>query len=209
MKRNITVLLILLIAHTANGLWEEDKTGTWPQSWPKEMELLRAHARSIGVANGTQESIYEIHFSDRDEFEKAWPIILSLKTYGAPVRLYRVGSEHAQGLHQLESNALPTVRMYAPPRVTRLLPDGKQELIGSPWPKEIVGPHGEMPEYVRENSRSDPTLVPSDLDRRKWREFNYRARIDIDLVLDGTVLDLNRVQLPTDTPIVDHRFDKP
>ena len=33
-----------------------------------------------------------------------------------------------------------------------------------------------------------------------------RARIDIELVVDGNIVDLNRIPLPADTPIIDKRF---
>ncbi len=36
----------------------------------------------------------------------------------------------------------------------------------------------------------------------------YRARVDIILIVDGKVVDLNRLQMPADTPIIDNRFRK-
>ena len=33
------------------------------------------------------------------------------------------------------------------------------------------------------------------------------ARIEIQLVVGGDVVDLNRIQLPPDTPIIDMRFE--
>ena len=38
-------------------------------------------------------------------------------------------------------------------------------------------------------------------DMRKWRGTNY-----IELVVDGNIVDLNRIPLPADTPIIDERF---
>ena len=34
----------------------------------------------------------------------------------------------------------------------------------------------------------------------------YRARIDLELVVDGKIIDLNRIQIPSDAPIIDKRF---
>jgi hypothetical protein len=34
----------------------------------------------------------------------------------------------------------------------------------------------------------------------------YRARVDIVLIVDGKIVDLNRIPLPADTPIIDKRF---
>ena len=39
--------------------------------------------------------------------------------------------------------------------------------------------------------------------------FRHRARIDIVLVVDGNIVDLNRMPLPANTPIVDRWFNKP
>src|ERR1035441_8595001 len=61
--------------------------GTWPLSWPKELDSLRDRARTVGVANGVQENVYEIPFYNREEFERAWPYIVALKSKGAPVIL--------------------------------------------------------------------------------------------------------------------------
>src|SRR4051812_34151425 len=83
--------VVFTFALAAPGLWEQRQMGYWPDDWPKAMEPLRAQARTIDVANGTQEQIYEITFKDRGQFEAAWPAILSVKTFSAPLRLYDVG----------------------------------------------------------------------------------------------------------------------
>jgi hypothetical protein len=46
------------------------------------------------------------------------------------------------------------------------------------------------------------TPLPGQMDvRTKWMNTTY-----IELVVDGEIVDLNRIQLPADTPIVDERF---
>jgi hypothetical protein len=35
--------------------------------------------------------------------------------------------------------------------------------------------------------------------------FYYRARVDLELVADGEIIDLNRIKLPTEIPIIDKR----
>jgi len=45
-----------------------------------------------------------------------------------------------------------------------------------------------------------PFLADPNRPLNKWR-----ARIDIELVVDGRIIDLNRIQLPADTPIIDNR----
>jgi len=37
------------------------------------------------------------------------------------------------------------------------------------------------------------------------RGFIYRARVDLTLVVDGQVIDLNRIRLPADTLVIDRR----
>src|SRR5258708_4199665 len=76
---------VLLTVGVASALVMTQDKGTWPADWPKALEPLRANARTIEVANGTQENVYEITFTDRDTFEKIWPTILALKTPGAPL----------------------------------------------------------------------------------------------------------------------------
>jgi hypothetical protein len=211
--------------------------GEWPESWSKELESLRKVARTIGFMAGNWENIYEIPFSDRYQFESLWPIILSLKTPGAPLRLSRINPGY-QG--SLLSYARPAVRIYAPPRNASTSPGGvegeamaklNEEMVnaspekrkeleqefarllrkqkeqgqilrpGPPWPKEIISDSGELPEYVR----------AEELDgKRRWvpAKNGFRARIEIELVTDGNIIDLNRIPLPPDTLILDKRFAK-
>ena len=93
MKRFKAVAATAGIACLASGLcfalvMTEDK-GTWPASWPEELESLRGRAKTVCVAHGIQENVYEIPFADRTEFEMAWPHILKLKSKGAPIILER------------------------------------------------------------------------------------------------------------------------
>ncbi len=60
--------------------------GTWPKSWPKELEPLRKQA-STWVGGEVMNTRYEIPFVNRDKFESAWPHILKLKSNGASITL--------------------------------------------------------------------------------------------------------------------------
>jgi hypothetical protein len=56
-----------------------------------------------------------------------------------------------------------------------------------------------------------PYLLPASPQKagevvRKIGEQWARARVDIHLVVDGEVIDLNRIPLPADTPIIDKRW---
>ena len=121
--------------------------GTWPKSWPKELEPLRKQAwtweHSLGGVS------YDIPFASREEFESAWPHILKLKSKGAPITLLRG----------------PHVRVRpAKTAGVRILPALKAVSAGPLSVTRIV------------------------------------------LVVDGDIVDLNRIRLPADTPIVDKRF---
>jgi hypothetical protein len=130
---------------TASALWLVSDTGAWPKSWPKALEPLRVKSNSIehGEANLV---IHHIPFTDRDDFEAAWPQLLKVKTKGAPIILVRSPGTH---WHFGKTNAGVLVH------------EGQREQ--SPW-------------------------------------------THIELVVDGEIVDLNRVRLPEGTPIIDERF---
>jgi hypothetical protein len=88
-----------------------------------------------------------------------------------------------------------------------LVKQGKVLKPGPPWPDDLISPTGALPEYVG---------VAEDNGKSKWAPFTdkrasgflYRARIEIELVVDGEIINLNRIPLPADTPILDKRFAK-
>jgi hypothetical protein len=90
MKRTAALIAIALCA-AGSAAWADygvqDK-GTWPESWPKELEPLRKQARTL---EGPLRPLlnYAIPFAKREEFEAAWPHLLKVKTPGAPIVLRR------------------------------------------------------------------------------------------------------------------------
>jgi hypothetical protein len=133
----------------------EDR-GSWPESWPKELEPLRGQARTL---EGPLLPLlhYAIPFTKREEFEAAWPHLLKVKSPGAIIVLRR-GPSFWLGS---ESNA--GVCIHTPPA-------------------------GEQP--------ADATKGQTDAHKT----------IYIELIVDGQIVDLNRIALPPDTPISDERF---
>ena len=202
------LVFVLLMGGFASAVVMISDKGDWPADWPKSLEPLRGSARTLEVAAGNQENIYEITFSNRESFEKAWPDILALKTPGAPLKLASMKVDPAKPGDGLESNAAPIVRIYAPASNAAVLAkDGTRIKADAPWPKDLVGPNGELPEYVLSTeSEGKQRWVAVDKTNDKTVSFFYRARIDIELVVDGKVIDLNRIKLPENTPIVDKRF---
>jgi len=173
----------------------EDR-GTWPDSWPEQLEPYRKQAKTYGVAHGIQENVYEIRFDNREDFEKAWPHILTLKSKGAPLILESPPSNYSRS----GSTMGVGVRVLWPSMGTVGVPGGKALRAGPPWPESLTSPTGVLPEYVVAEKE---TWAPADQVNRAG--FLNRARVDIILVADGKTIDLNRIHLPADTPILDRR----
>src|SRR5262245_45322228 len=106
--------LVVLLARGARALVMTEEHGRWPANWPKSLEPLPANARTVTVATGIQQTIYEIRFADRQTFERAWPDLVKLKSPHAPLTLYRTQTPPPRDWGDLLSNASPTVRIYAP-----------------------------------------------------------------------------------------------
>ncbi|HUW56251.1 MAG TPA: hypothetical protein VMZ92_06420 [Planctomycetota bacterium] len=201
MGRPAVVLPAVVLAVTAAfGAVMVGKGGTWPDSWPRELEPYRDRATTVGVAHGIQETVYEIPFDRREEFEKAWPHFLKLKSRGAPLILEKSPSKY----HVSGSTMQIGVRVLYPSGGTLELPDGTRLEAKPPWPASVRSASGELSEYVvAEGGKWVPATGTEDR-----RGFLHRARVDIVLVTDGRVVDLNRIELPAETPLVDRRFRK-
>ena len=164
MKRTAAFLAVLCAASVAHADYSVSPEGTWPKSWPTQMEPLRKQARSLrgSLADIT---LYEIPFTKRAEFEAAWPHILKVKTKGAPVILVRSPDTW---MGRIDAG----VRIHCPPGKT-----GEPVTPGTP----IAGA-GEV--------------------TTRWLYTNY-----IELIVDGNIVDMNRIPLPPDMLIIDRRFN--
>jgi len=222
----ILAALVLAAVPLLVSLVGESEVGTWPNDWPVELEDVRADAKSIDIATGIQATIYQIPFGSREQFEAAWPGVLRAKSPGGTLTLYRVGSE-GEGWPGV-SNERPAVRIYAPsngfivardvweegkPRTEPPTPEEVQALVEQgkaleacePWPKSAYLPNGDLAEYVTsETVDGRMTWVAAGQDDGRLRDL-HRARVDIVLVVDGEVIDLNRIHLPPDTKVIDKR----
>jgi len=174
-------------------------SGTWPDTWPKELEPYRHNAKTVEVAHGVQETDYEIPFHTAERFEEAWPHILALKSKGAPLIL-----EESPSTSSVSGSTLDVgVRILCPPGLGVRAKSGESEIsleFHAPWPDSILLPSGDLPEYVVQDGDK---WVPFTGVEGGFRE---RVRTDIVLVVDGRAIDLNRIELPADTPIIDRRF---
>ena len=220
------VTLVALPAVCLAAIFPQDR-GAWPEDWPAELEPLRETSRTLGVGTAIQENIYEIPIKDRETFERLWPIILKLRTPGGPLKLYRAGAAPPKGWGQFLSNKQPGIRIYGPtgalslaeeidvknpPDFNELVKQGRALRAKAPWPIELMKKHGTLPEYVVSEKDEDGKLQwvaadPYDKDQQ-YRGFFSRARIDVELVVDGKIIDLNRIRFPDGVKVIDYRFDE-
>jgi hypothetical protein len=149
MKRTtvfVAVIAFCVLCSAAYAIYGVNNEGTWPKSWPKELEPLRKQSKTF-VGPEAPEIHYQIPFAKREEFESAWPYILKVKGKGVPLKLLR-------GPHTWLGTVNAGVCIHCPP------------------------------------AGSDEQINPD----------------AIDLIVDGQIVDLNRIPLPPDTPIIDARF---
>ena len=106
----LCALLIVFVHQSSNALVMTRDGCDWPKDWPKTLDQVRDSCRTIEIAAGNQEDVFEIVFDDRKKFEGLWPSLLTVKTPGAPFRLFTVGSPTIS----IFSNARPAVRIFAP-----------------------------------------------------------------------------------------------
>lgn len=145
MARTATLIAAVVCCTVCFAEYAVSDKGLWPESWPRELEPLRKHARTLDGPTPL-DLHYAIRFTDRDEFESAWPHILNVKSKGTSLRLVR----------------------------------GPNFFLGGGRKAGVVihcPPHGESDEQAT-----------------------------LELVVDGEIVDLNRIPLPPDTPIIDERF---
>src|SRR5262245_43082012 len=72
----------------ARALYKVINRGGWPADWPKELEPLRAQSRTL-VGPMAPNRNYAIPFTKREEFEAAWPHLLTVKSKGGGLHLVR------------------------------------------------------------------------------------------------------------------------
>lgn len=167
MQRTTAVLaaVVFLTVSTASyAVYSVADRGTWPESWPEGLELLRKQSQTY-VGPMLAHEHYLIPFTDREQFEAAWPHLLKVKSKGAPIILVRAPKTDFMKIRPAG------VLIHSPPR-------GQNQQA-----------HLEAPIRGQDSPRST------------WMWTTY-----FELVVDGEIVDLNRIALPPDTPIIDERF---
>jgi hypothetical protein len=195
-------------------MYSVSNKGKWPETWPWPLEGLRASSRSL---EHSAEVIHEIPFTDREQFEAKWPFLLSVKSPRAPLRLLKgpnkwLGTTMEAGVR---IRAPLTGYLITPGKTTSLYPPGAEKAIkdkeflkiGPPWPDYLKSEGGALPEYVTIEDGKWKAMDPKKLKGAAFFAI-WRATTEIDLIVDGKVVDLNRIALPADTPILDKRFEE-
>ena len=130
---------------------------------------------------------------------KHWGSLLSYKT--PMIRIY----SSSRGLSvSPELDLDPTKRID----FEKLIKNGKALRAEAPWPEALMNEHGVLPEFVQSKKDSNGRLrwVASDPWKNSGGGFHNRCRVDIDLLVDGKVIDLNTFALPKNVKVVDLRF---
>lgn len=167
---SLMLIAVLFCGGVCLAMMTSREYGTWPDTWPKELEPYRDQAKTLYFATGSNNStVYEIPFGNRDDFESVWPHILGLKSKGAPLIL--VSSPFAYGYGTMKLG----VRILS-------------------WPERGLYTLKDVATGTWVADRQRASYVP--------------AHKDIMLVCDGKVIDLNRIPLPPDTPIIDRRWEE-
>jgi hypothetical protein len=169
MKRttaSLAAIAFFAVCSAVYAVYEVTDKGTWPESWPKELETLRKQARTM-MGPMILQLHYQIPFTKREEFESAWPHLLKVKSKGAPIILVRGPKTDFMAIKPAG------VLIHSPPAETNKRANPEEPLAGN-WDGNV---------------------------RERWMWTTY-----IELVVDGNVVDLNRLPLPADTPIIDERF---
>jgi hypothetical protein len=192
-----------------------DQGGEWPSNWPGPLEEFRARAESSysGMPTGTpiNEAIYEFSFKNREEFARAWPALLKIKSKGGTLCLMKCSPASPDMTGAAARTDGPKVMIFAPPGGPWQKADG----LSSPaWMEDMESPDGVVPMCVGQRfltGNSDEPWIAIDLGKGKRDDLDEyhleRARVDLTLYVDGDIIDLNSIRIPSDTPIVDRRFD--
>lgn len=213
-----------LFSTALNAAIFPSNTGDWPKEWGQELEPFRKTSKTLGVGTGIQENIYTIPFEKREDFEKVWPVILKQTTPNSEVRLRLVSKKAHLRWGKFLKGAKPCVHILGPSLgwsidpahdydpakglkdQEKLIKEGKMIQANAPWPAYLKADDGGLPEYVVSQKGEDGRLrwVPSEIGD-ELKGFHNRARVDIELVIDGEIIDLNRIRFPEHVRIIDKR----
>jgi hypothetical protein len=201
-------IVVLAAVSCAFGLMIVRDGGHWPDNWPEQMDALRSSATTGDFSSGAQATYYYIEFSSRDQFEGVWPCLLQLKSKGAPLRLMSVDPPKTDSNDRRVFHSRPTAALVCPTQGSyRKTADGSYSHHAE-WTASIETrlADGVLPQFVGKDFIGNWVIVSEPHDPNSVRFWPYQqARVEIALYVDGEIIDMNRIRLPEDTPILDHR----
>ena len=209
----LAAFVALAPAVSSHAMYDVSDSGLWPTNWPRGLEPLRKQARTL---RHDQCTMYEIPFTSRQQFQAVWPHILAVKSPEAPIILLkgpndRLGKTIKAGvriLAPLTGELISPKGGHYPPGAEGVVTNIQLLKIGPPWPDTVKSKSGALPEFVIYDAGRWAAYSVQDRKTNApvYEPLIMRARIDLELVVDGDVVDLNRIPLPAETPIVDRRF---
>jgi hypothetical protein len=193
----VAAVAICAMCSKALALYLVIEQGTWPKSWPKQLDKLRDQSRTLEGPEAPYLH-FAIRFTDRGQFEAAWPHILKVKTKGAPIILVR-GENFFLG-----KDSKSGVVVHSPPADGTDKPAaGEGPVAGEPPAAGEPSIKGAPPVAGEGSIKGEGPIEGVRDPRMRWMNTTY-----IELVVDGQIIDLNRIPLPKGTPIIDERFSK-
>ena len=159
-------------------------------------------AITLGTISSAVHADYSV--SDRGEWPESWPKDLEplrkqAQTYEGPLVLYRHYLIPFTKREEFEA-AWPHLLKVKTKGSPIILVRGSKTSFFSVKP---AGVHIQTPPV--DAGREAATEVSSEDAKNAHGEWRTKATY-IELVVDGEIVDLNRIPLPADTPIVDERF---
>ena len=108
----VAISIVFCSVGSAHAFGEGKPGGTWPQAWPQELEPFRKHAWTW-VGGLVMQTIYDIPFANRSEFEAAWPHIQKLKGKGTSITLLRGPRIHVKTARSAGVRIIPPLKTLA------------------------------------------------------------------------------------------------
>lgn len=168
--------------------------GEWSPDWPKELESLRQRATSESDSPIGGGIFYTIPFREREEFEKVWPTVLGLKSKGTalvlksgPVQISHLPTFILEDISPATSQGTTT---DGDTPISLRVRESESE-VQHLWP---AGGYAGIRIHAPQSSmfpRNDPRRGDPQCDGRV-------STIEIELFVDGKIIDLNRIHLPAD-----------
>jgi hypothetical protein len=154
----------------------------------------------LGLA-GTARALYSV--SDTGDWPESWgkelePLRKQARTYVGPSLPARHFAIRFEKREEFEA-AWPHILKVKSPGAAIVLVRREKFFLGEKAGVVVHAP----PEGQEKNPNTPAKPIDSDNARTRYRNMTY-----IELVVDGDIVDLNRLELPKDTPIVDERFEK-